>query len=167
MLDAYFGVSGLHYHSSSLSPLVRPCLGCWVQFWAPQCKRDTDILERLQRRANEVVKGLEHLSREERLRAGTVQPGEEKAQGVLTKVYKYLQGGCREDGTGLFPVVPRDRTRGNGHRLKHRRCPLNIREHFLTVRVTECWHGLPRAVVESASLEILRGHLDMVRGSLV
>jgi len=63
-------------------------------------------------------------------RAGTVQPGEEKAQGDLSNVYKYLQGGCREDDARLFSVVPRDRTRGNGHTLRHSRFPLNVRILF-------------------------------------
>jgi len=61
-------------------------------------------------------------------------------------------------------VVPGDRTRVNGHKLKHRRCPLNIRKNFFTVRVTEHWHRLPREVMESPPLEILRSHLDMVLG---
>lgn len=37
-----------------------------------------------------MFKGLEHLSGEERLRAGTVRPGE-KAQGNLIHVYKFLK----------------------------------------------------------------------------
>ncbi|KAK4820487.1 hypothetical protein QYF61_027948 [Mycteria americana] len=82
-------------------------------------------------------------------RAGTVQPGEEQAQGDPINVHKRLQGGCKEDGARLFPVVPRDRTRGDGHKLTHRRFPLNIGKHFATVRATERWHRLPREVVVS------------------
>ncbi|KAK4824245.1 hypothetical protein QYF61_012511 [Mycteria americana] len=65
-------------------------------------------------------------------RAGAVQPGEEKAQGDLINVCEYLKGGCKEDGPRLFSGVASDRTRGNGHKLKHGRFPLNIRKHFLT-----------------------------------
>ncbi|KFQ87900.1 hypothetical protein N337_08700, partial [Phoenicopterus ruber ruber] len=53
----------------------------------------------------------------------------------------------------------------NGHNLQHRRFPLNIREHFFTVRVTELWHRLPREAVESPSLEIFKSHLDVVLGN--
>ena len=49
----------------------------------------------------------------------------------------YMKGRCKDDGARLFSVVPTDRTRGNRHKLKHRRLPLNIRKHFFTVRVTE------------------------------
>ena len=51
--------------------------------------------------------------------AGTVQPGEETAQGEFITVWTSLMGGCSEDGAGLFSEVQGDRTRGNGHRLKH------------------------------------------------
>ncbi|KAK4811160.1 hypothetical protein QYF61_019791 [Mycteria americana] len=62
-------------------------------------------------------------------------------------------------------LVPSDRTRGNGHKRKHRMFCLNIRKHFFTVRVTEHWNRLPRKAMESPSLEIFKSCLDMVLGN--
>ena len=51
-------------------------LGCWVQHWAPQCKRDTGLLEQVQPRAPE---GLEHLREQEGPSALAVSSLEKKA----------------------------------------------------------------------------------------
>jgi len=147
--------------------LVRPHLQYCVQCRAPHFKKDEELLERVQRTATRMMRGLEHLSYEERMRKlGLFSLEKRRLRGDLRNASKYLQGGCQEDGARLFPVVPSHRTRGNGHKLKPRKFQLNTRKNFFPLRVTEPWPRLPRGAVEPPSLGIFQPRLDAVLCSL-
>ena len=90
-----------------------------------------------------------------------------RLKGDLTYIYKYLQGGCQEDEARFFSVVPSDRTRDNGPKLKHTKFHLKTRKNFFTLKVREHGNRLPRGVVDSPSLELFKTCLDAVLCNLL
>lgn len=71
--------------------MVRPHLKCLVHFWSSQFNKDMEVLERVQCRATEMVRGLKRLSSyEERLRDLF-----SLKKFTSLSVYKYLKERCQ------------------------------------------------------------------------
>ena len=84
------------------SGLVRPHLEYCVQLWGLQHKNDMDLLKRIQRRVMKMIRVLEHLPYEDRLRVGVVQPGEEKVPGRPYSSLPVLKRGIQERWGGTL-----------------------------------------------------------------
>ncbi|KFP66116.1 hypothetical protein N322_04765, partial [Cariama cristata] len=150
------------------SSLVRLHLQYCLQLWGPQHKKDMDLLESVQRRATKMMRGLEHLSCEDRLRELRLFSLEKRRLWEdLIAAFQYLKGAYKKAGEGLFTRACSDRIRGNSLKLKEGRFRLDIRKKFFTVSVVRHWHRLPRELVYAPFLEVFKARLDGALSNLV
>ncbi|PKU41652.1 hypothetical protein llap_8046 [Limosa lapponica baueri] len=97
------------------SALVRPHLEYCVLLWSPQHRKDMDMLEWVQQRATKMIRGLEHLSYEDRLRElGLLIQKKRRPRENIIKAFQYLKGAYRRDREGLLIRECIDRMRETG-----------------------------------------------------
>ncbi|PKU35669.1 hypothetical protein llap_14029 [Limosa lapponica baueri] len=83
--------------------LVRPHLEYCVQLWSPQHRKDMDLLQWIQQRAMKIIRGLEHLFYEDRLRElGLFSLEKRRIQGDPIVAFSYLQGAYRKILISIF-----------------------------------------------------------------
>ncbi|KFV04470.1 hypothetical protein N339_12398, partial [Pterocles gutturalis] len=146
------------------SALARPHL----ELRGLQHKKDLDLPERGQRRATKLIRGLEHLPYEDRLKElGLFSLEKRRLLGDLIAAFQYLKGDYRREGETLFIRECSERTRGNGYKLKEGRFRLDIRKKFFTMRVVRQWPRFPREAVDAPSVEVFKARLDEALSNLI
>lgn len=118
---------------------MRPHLKCCVRVWAPQYHtRDTGALERVQQRATAAVGGVgAPLSRGKAGELALFSLQRRRLGADLTNACQFLKGEGLEDSARHLALLPSDRTRGTGHKLK----PLKGTVHQLSISVySHTWY---------------------------
>ncbi|PKU43345.1 hypothetical protein llap_6347 [Limosa lapponica baueri] len=137
------------------STLVRPSFKYCFQIWSPEYRKD--LLERVQRRATKMIRGMEHLPYGDRLRQLRLFSLEKKRLwGNPIAAFQYLKKAYKKDGDKLLSRACCDKTKDSDFKLKEDRFGLDIKNKFFTTRVVKHWHRLPREVVDAPSLETFK-----------
>uniref|UniRef100_K7F1Z4 Reverse transcriptase domain-containing protein n=1 Tax=Pelodiscus sinensis TaxID=13735 RepID=K7F1Z4_PELSI len=141
--------------------MVHPHLEYCVQMWSPHLKKDLLALERVQKRATKVIRGLERVPYEERLkRLGLFSLEKRRLRGDMLEVYKIMSGVERADKEKLFISSHNRRTRGHQMKLMGSRFKTNKRKFFFTQRVVNLWNSLPEEAVKARTIIEFKEKLD-------
>jgi hypothetical protein len=140
--------------------LVRPRLEYAVQAWRPYLHKDIELMERVQRRATKLVKGMGNKSYEERLRLLQMTTLEtRRLRGDLIEVFKIMKGFEHIDRSKFF-VVADSNTRGHEWKLVKTRCRLNCRFFSFSNRIVNMWNNLPSDVVACSTIIGFKNKVD-------
>jgi len=137
---------------------IRPHLKYAIQAWSPYHK----YLEKVQRRATKLVKGIGSMpysKRLDELKLTTLE--KRRLREDLIEVYKLLTGRENIDHTAILQLDNSCYgTRGHKYKLKKYRSRLDIRKHFFSNRVVSHWNSLPSHVVDADTVLTFNKRLD-------
>ena len=140
---------------------VRPHLEYCASIWSPSLGKDIDALEKVQKRATKLVRGLRHLPYEQRLKSLDFYTlFRRRLRGDLIEVFKILNGYYEIDPTKFFTLTGFSNTRGHNMKLFKSHTRLNIRTNFFTQRIINSWNGLPQEVVSAHTIASFKSMLD-------
>ena len=123
--------------------IVRPHLDYYIQAWSPYIRKDMDMLEQIQRRANKLIPGLRYIRYEERLKECGLTTLERRRLGRgQIEVFKILN--CYENiDSNIFPKIKESKiTRGHNFTLVKNQSTLDVIKFSLSQRTINVWNTL-------------------------
>ena len=144
---------------------VRPHLEYAVQAWCPWLQADIECLEKVQRRAVNMVSGLQGTSYQERLtELGLTTLAERRIRGDMLLMWRVRSANLNIDPDQWFtpfnmPEIATRRNAGVGNVMKPR-ANREIRKNFFTVRAVDAWNSLPVGVKTSKTINEFKMNYD-------
>ncbi|CAH8613889.1 unnamed protein product [Heterobilharzia americana] len=138
---------------------VRPHLEVFNTVAPPTLKRDSNLLERIQRTATKSVVGLRGKTYFERLKhLNLFTLGYRRKRGDLIMAYKIAHQADHANKS-ILPATERS-SRGNPFKIAHQRANTTLRSKFFSLRVCALWNALPRHIVIAPSVDSFKRRLD-------
>ena len=140
--------------------LIRPILEYAAVIWSPWMKKDIVAIEQVQRRATRLVKEIQKLSYENRL----------KELGLPTLIYRRE----RADMIQIFKILnsydevqmkslnysQNVKTRGHSKKLAKRHYNLKSTQNSFSARCVNNWNNLPQNCIDSSSVNAFKDKLN-------
>ena len=140
--------------------LVRPHLEYGNVVWGPFFKGDQKDVEKIQRRASKLIKGIKEMSYEERLRHLKLPSMQHRRRrGDMIFAYKVMTGKVGLDKDDYFINAPTS-TRGHQYSVLKGKATKHCRINNFSNRVINDWNSLPSQVVSAATVDSFKRALD-------
>lgn len=140
--------------------LVRPHLEYGSQAWSVIYKKESVVLENVQRRATKLIKGICEKTYTQRLKdLGLPSLQYRRARADMVQVYKIINNIDQVDKDRITPII-QTRTRGHKYKIFKRQVRLDIRKYSFSQRVVNSWNELPETVVNAETLNQFKSRLN-------
>ena len=141
--------------------LVRPHLEYGQSIWYPRLIRQSQSLEKVQRRATKLVPSIRDKTYEERLRIlGLPSLKYRRIRGDMIQVYKFLS----EDKLGYNHLLPLSDsccgTKGHDLKLYKNRYNCQLRKFSFSFRVVNTWNNLKQVTIKATNTNNFKKLLD-------
>ena len=144
--------------------MIRPHVEYANCIWHPVLKKDSDLIEKVQRRATKLVPNLKDLSYRERLENLNLPTlAYRRLRGDLIQTYKIMQGLNNVQKEAIFRLAEPDSvTRGHRFKLAKQHSRLKLRQNSLGIRIVNTWNNLPDSIVAAKTVNIFKNGIDKV-----
>ena len=147
---------------------VRPHLEYAVASWSPWLQSDKEMLEKVQRRAVNMVSNFQARNYQDKLlEAGMTTLEQRRERGDLIHMFRIMTGKDDVKSSTWFQLTA-DRdggantraTAGHLNVLPGSRCNLDVRRNFFSQRVVQGWNSLPDSIKMSQTVNMFKNSLD-------
>ena len=140
--------------------LVRPILEYGNSVWKPYFKKDSELLEKVQRRSTKLVRPIKDKSypfRLRQLRLPSLVYRRQRAD--MLQVYRIL---TEIDNVQIDQSIQIEKTSTRGHKFKifKPRCKTNVKKNTLAYRAVNEWNALSNDVIEVENINQFKSKLE-------